>query len=236
VRSTPHGLSVWSGACQNLPPEAAALPILYVGPSGFGGTLINVYQPNNYQGGRNQEPFVCVPGGSEPWQVNAVPGVGRSLRKIVPATSHNVGIFTAEGNAPAGYHLNVQSGERTPLTTCNADKTGRLCPVSSGDQQNYLVTFTTGGELFGCPDVFIACTPPRSGLTFGLAPAGPDGPTGDYEDQELTFFGYAGLLGQEQANIRISPGTAAGEKRLRVTVPDGPASLQELVVRLGAPE
>jgi len=231
VTRTPRGLAVRTGDCFNLGPTM--LPILSVGPSGTGGTKINVYHPNNYYGGSNQEPFICVPGQGGQWTVEAVSGIGPSLTKPITTVEANPGMFTA-GSAPAGYHLDAVTGQTTNFAQCNSDFTGLACPVSTQGQQNFLILFTSGGELFGCPAPSIPCTPPLSGIGFALAPGSPSGPTGPYVAQSLTFFGFAGYVGQEQANVRINAGTVPGEKRLKVTAAGYPASGQQLVVKLGA--
>jgi len=232
VTRTPRGLAVRTGDCFNLGPTM--LPILSVGPSGTGGTKINVYHPNNYSGGSNQEPFICVPGQGGQWTVEAVSGVGPTISKPITTVQANPGMFTA-GSAPAGYHLDTWTGLATSFSQCNSDFSGLACPVSTHGLQNFLILFTSGGELFGCPDPYISCTPPLSGIGFSLAPGSASGPTGPYVAQSLTFFGFAGYLGQEQANVRINAGTVPGEKRVKVTAAGHPASGQQLVVKLGAP-
>ncbi|HEU4423014.1 MAG TPA: hypothetical protein VFR67_10830, partial [Pilimelia sp.] len=148
------------------------------------------------------------------------------------------GIFQGNGggsNAPAGYHLNAVTGAQTSFDDCNADPA--RCPVATTNPstgaltQNFLIAFTTGAEKFGCPTASTPCTPPFSPIEFELAPVG-----GAFVQQQVTFFGWAGFVGQEQANIRITEDTPPGEKRLKVTVPANSnlfGSDQRLVVHLG---
>jgi uncharacterized protein (TIGR03437 family) len=234
--TTPAGLSVETDSC--LPGGAKRLPILYAGPSG-NGTQINLYYPNDYFGGDNTEPFgTCGADKDAVLTVHRAPGLGADMSMIVPISPARPGIFQSGnggGNAPAGYHLNAVTGAQTSFETCNADPA--RCPVATTNpntgalEQNFLIAFTTGAEKFGCPTVSTPCTPPLSPLTFQLAPVG-----GAFVEQQVTFVGWAGFVGQEQANIRIAAGTPPGEKRLRVTVPSRLnlfGSDQRLVVNLG---
>jgi streptogrisin C len=224
---TPDGMTVSTDNCQ--PFGNHTLKIAFVGPSGFGGNQINVYYPNTYQGGRNVEPFTCDGGGPTVLTVHPKPGFGGDIRREVVMFAARPAMFMAAGGSPAGFHYNAATGDLTLISDCNANPA--RCRVATNDQQNFLIAFTTGGELYGCPDVDIPCTPPMSGLGFSLAPVG-GGPV----RQDLTFFGFAGFVGQEQANIRILPGTPAGEYRLRVESPPPlPRTDQQLVVRLGPP-
>ena len=125
------------------------------------------------------------------------------------------------------------TGAQTPLSTCNADTTGRACPVSTNGQQNFLVVFTTGAERMGCPDSAIPCTPSFGQPTFFLGTPGSPPRTG--VQQTTAFFGWAGFLGQEQANIQIAPGTPPGLNVLSSRMPSFFGnSAQVLPVRLGA--
>jgi hypothetical protein len=221
---TPGGLSVGTDSCGAV---ATNLPILFAGPSGSGGTQINVYYPNAYQGGRNVEPFSCAGFDTTRFTVRA--STGATLSTLTRLARVQAGIFTANGGGtgvPAGYHLNAVTGAQTPLTSCDADTTGRACPVSTGGVQNFLIVFTTGAEMLGCPDPTIACT-----LSFGRPAFLLNGVR-----QGLTFFGWAGFLGQEQANIQIAAGTGFGTYGLSIQGPSFfPDSGQALPVKLGRP-
>ena len=231
--STPHGLTVQSDNCGN--GLNTNLGILFAGPSGFGGTQINIYYPNAYQGGRNVEPFVCAGFDTTQFTVHATNGA--ILRKLVQIIRVRPGIFTADSSgtgAPAGYHLNAWNGRSTPITACNADLTGTLCPVATHGIQNFLVVFTTGAEMMGCPDFAVPCTLSFGSPTFYLGAPGTAAGAG--VPQGLTFFGWAGFVGQEQANVQINPGTGAGEYVLSMTVPRFFfSSRQTLRVKLGSP-
>jgi hypothetical protein len=228
---TPGGLSVRTNTC-GLNNGAGRLPILFVGPA-FGGTQINLYYPNDYVGGENTEPFgACPTPRLTELTLEPKPGFGGPIRTPVALTIARPGMFLdfSSPNTPAGYHYNPSTQAQTTFAECNADTTGTKCPVSTGGNANYLILFTGGAERFGCPDFRIACTPQLSGIAFSLAPPG-----GGFVQQPLDFFGWAGFIGQEQANVRILPDTSPGPNRLRVTVPNTfPQSTQELTVRLGA--
>jgi secreted trypsin-like serine protease len=201
VGTTPAGLSVRSSACGGL-----NLPITYAGPSGFGGTQINLYHPNDTGG----EPYgSCPASGPTTFTIDPTPGYGPDLTKNETLVDFRPALF-ADGDAPAGYHLNVVTGATAAFSSCNANPAA--CPVATGGQQNFLIVFTTGGEK-GTP-------------TFSLAPLG-----GGYTPQPLTFYGYAGFIGQEQGNVQIAGGTSGGEKRLRI---DGGS--QQLRIVLGNPD
>ncbi|GIH10856.1 hypothetical protein Rhe02_89230 [Rhizocola hellebori] len=200
VSATPAGLSVRSSACGGL-----SMPITYAGPSGFGGTQINFYVPNDF----GSEPYgSCPASGGTTFTIHPSAGYGPDLTKAETLVDFRPALFTA-GDAPAGYHLNVVTGATTSFSSCNTNPSA--CPVSTGGQQNFLIVFTTGGEK-GIP-------------TFSLAPLG-----GGYTPQPLPFYGYAGFIGQEQGNVQIAGGTSAGEKRLRI---DGGS--QQLRIVLGNP-
>ena len=232
--TTPAGLFVQTDSCA--PGGAKRLPILFTGPSGAG-TQINLYYPNDYLGDANTEPFGTCGGDKDAvLTVHRAPGLGSDMSMVVPTSPVRPGIFQSGnggGNAPAGYHLNAVTKAETQFDTCNADP-GR-CPVATRDPntgalvQNFLVAFTTGAEKLGCPTVSTPCTPPFSPIEFHLAPVG-----GAFEKQQVTFFGWAGFVGQEQANIRIVEDTPPGEKQLKVVGPNTFfGSDQRLVVRLG---
>ncbi|MFE0021122.1 hypothetical protein [Amycolatopsis sp. NPDC059021] len=234
TKSTPGGVRVSTDGCRaDLP--TFDLDILYVGPAAGGGTQLNVYYPNSYQGGRNLEPTPCTNTAPSTVTVHPSAGLGPDLRKTFQIIAVQPGIFTADSSGtgvPAGYHQNAVTGEQTPLTTCNADITGRACPVSTSGQQNFLVVFTTGAEMMGCPDNTVPCTTPFGQPTFFLGTPGSPPRTGI--PQTTAFFGWAGFLGQEQANIQLTPATPPGLNVLSVQVPSYLGhSARVLPVRLG---
>jgi len=232
TRQTPAGVFVQTDACAPGGP-VARLPILYVGPSGFGGTQLNVYYPNGYFGGRNTEPFPC-PAFERP-RITVHASNGTEVSTVIQLSRVAPGIFTADNfTAPSGYHLNAVTGAQTPISTCNADGTGRACPVSTNGVRNFLILFTTGGEMLGCPDFAVPCTPPFAGFPTQFFLAAPGSPGGSGSAQDLAFYGWAGFLGQEQANIRLTADIGAGTYSLWMRVPNFFISPQQrLAVKLG---
>jgi hypothetical protein len=102
----------------------------------------------------------------------------------------------------------------------NADPS--QCPVSTAGKQNFLA----------CPTASQPCNAARR-LTFTLT-----APGGQPVEQPLSFYGPAGFLGQEQANIQIHPQTTAGAYRLSVGLSFQNSTFrnnQRLLVRLGPP-
>ena len=105
-------------------------------------------------------------------------------------------------------------------------------PGLAAGKQNFLIAFTTGGEVFACPTASQPCNAARR-LTFSLTATG-----GQPVEQPLSFYGPAGFLGQEQANIQIHPQTTAGAYRLSVGFSFQNSTFrnnQRLLVRLGPP-
>lgn len=199
--------------------QSKKLPILYVGPDGFGGNQFNVYLPNNI----GSEPFgTCDAGGASNFTFQPKSGFGSAFTRSINTNNYSPGIFTANSSGtgtPAGFHLRATDGFLTPLTTCA--NTPSDCPVSTSGQMNYLILFTTGNEQNSCGGSgFPSCV--GSVVNFKL-----NGVT-----QTLEFNGYAGFLGQEQANVRLASGTQAGDYTLTMSLPNAPQ--QQLPIRLGA--
>jgi uncharacterized protein (TIGR03437 family) len=224
------GVSVTTDRCNGI--ETTALPILFVGPSGTG-TQINLYYPNDIGNEplgtcRTTDTFDLISVAPKPgFEANASGFVNRTVLSQ-PGVFMDFRAPASDGGVPAGFHLNAQTGKQTSFLDCNADPT--RCPVSTAGRQNFLIAFTTGGEIFACPTASQPCNAARR-LTFSLT-----APGGQPVEQPLSFYGPAGFLGQEQANIQIHPQTTAGEYRLSVGFSFQNSTFrnnQRLLVRLG---
>ena len=221
---TAGGVSVQTNACSPAVPDKR-LPILFVGPSG-GGSQINVYYPNDYNAGLEVFGTCSGAGGQETLTVTPKGGFGAPIAKTIVTVPARPALFQS-GDAPDGYHLDAVTGAATPFGVCNADPA--RCPVATSGQPSYLILQTTGAEIWSCPVPGLACNG-ASRISFRLMPAG-----GPPAEQSVEFLGYMGTLGREQANVRLAAGTAPGDYRLSVRIPDSASlpSAQELLVRLG---
>ena len=234
------GVSVTTDRCNGI--ETTALPILFVGPSGPDrpgapppGTQINFYYPNDIGNEplgtcRTTDTFDLISVVPKPgFEANASGFVNRTLL-AQPGIFMDFRAPASDGGVPAGHHLNAQTCKQTSFLDCNADP--RQCPVSTAGKQNFLIAFTTGGEVFACPTASQPCNASRR-LTFSLT-----APGGQPVEQPLSFYGPAGFLGQEQANIQIHPQTTPGAYRLSVGFSFQSSTFrnnQRLLVRLGPP-
>ena len=240
--ASPGGVSVETDECGGtLGPVGpnTRLPLLYIGPSGFGGTQINFYYPNATNPA--SEMFgTCFNGGFDRFTVRPKAGFGQPRVRDINTNSFRIGLF-ANGAAPVGYHLNAKTGAPTPfaaapgLPSCNSNP--GLCPVATNGISNFLILFTTGGESLSCPNRFQPCDA-FTRANFRLSRVNGPGQVGPPVDQRVTFYGPVGFLGQEQANVQLLTGTSSGEYRLEVQggVEVGfPVSVQRLTVHLGPP-
>ncbi|MCI0524731.1 MAG: hypothetical protein L0Y75_05655 [Acidobacteria bacterium] len=153
-------------------------------------------------------------------------GFGNEFTKLATRAPFFPGVFSVDGagaSVPSGFHLNATTGAATTFSNCNA--TPSACPVSTGGVQNYLIFYTTGGEALACrEDSDYKCSVEYNTPRFKLNGVG----------QPVIYYGDSGYLGQEQANVQIRPGTAAGTYSLTITAPPpGYASGRSLTVRLG---
>lgn len=132
-------------------------------------------------------------------------------------------IFSADGTAPAGFHLNGATGLYTPLQTCNSNPS--QCPITTNGQTNYLVLYTTGAENIQC-DSLPACmnVPERPGISF-------KNPLGTKIIVVPDFIGEV-YLGQEQWNIPIN---TLASNQYTITIVSGvrDLSVQALTVTFG---
>jgi hypothetical protein len=126
------------------------------------------------------------------------------------------------------------------LGTFGAAALMALLPLAAGSPAAAVGGAAVGGGAAGAAgaaasagaDFAIPCVPSFGQPTFFLGQ--PGSPAGTGVQQGLTFFGWAGLVGQEQANIQIAPGTPAGVSLLSIRVPNFfPNSRQLLPVKLG---
>ncbi len=200
--------------------ESKKLPILFIGTFGSGSEAYNqfsVYIPNDI----GPEPYgACqqsLPQGYlSKYVFHPAPGHGGEFFKLAGHIQQLPGIFTANSTgtgAPSGFHLNAKTGEQTTISNCNT--TPAACPVSTGGLPNYLILYLTGGEVLACNEGGEKkCSDPKNFFDvvhFRL---------NDVE-LPLLFYGYAGYLGQEQANLQIKPGAAEGNYALTVTAGGG---------------
>jgi hypothetical protein len=103
-------------------------------------------------------------------------GFDSDLTRPVTLVAAKPGIFERndDGVTPDGFHFNPGTNTYTPIADCNSG--AAACPVSTGGQPNFLVLFTTGGEVLG-----------PSGVRFELA-----APGGPFVPQPVTFYRTAG--------------------------------------------
>jgi hypothetical protein len=220
VEQTPTGAWIELENCTIDPSSSKKLPILFVGTFGIGSAAYNqfsVYVPNDV----GPEPFghcqQTLPlGYLSKYVFHPAPGFGGEFFKLAGHIRQLPGIFTANGTGtgmPGGFHLNAATGAQTTISNCNT--TPSDCPVSTRSLQNYLVLYLTGGEMLSCNEGGEKkCSDPLN--FFDVPHFRLNG-----VEQPLLFYGYAGFLGQEQANLQIKPGTEAGNYTLTVTAGGG---------------
>jgi uncharacterized protein (TIGR03437 family) len=227
VEETPGGAFIRLNNCA--PDRSFKLRILSVhtvvnGPLAY--NQFNVYVPNAL----GNEPFGACPDPDtftfENFTFHPKADFGNEFTKLATRTPFFPGIFSVDGagtSAPSGYHYNVTTGVATTFSNCNT--TPSACPVSTSGVQNYLIFYTTGGEALACNE--------NSGYKCSVEYNAPRFRLNGVE-QPVIFYGPAGFLGQEQANVQIRPGTAAGTYLLTIAAPPpGYASGRALTVRLG---
>jgi uncharacterized protein (TIGR03437 family) len=242
VETTPAGVSVEVANCTAGGPRRR-LPIFYVGASGRG-SQINVYWPNDV----GREPY----GGCTSPPLSAVFSTftvhtadGQAVAERLTTNPVLPGIFTS----PRIGHYETATGRYTSVRTCN--QRPDRCPVSTDGERNYLIVWTTGGDLRSCHvPGFHGCDSPLAPV-FHLTPV-PDeedededhGDGGDDEpgtpvDQDLTYYGpdATHAVGVTQANLHLLPHTTPGEHVLTMTLPDHPtlSPHQEIPLHLGPP-
>jgi hypothetical protein len=235
VEQTPTGAWIALDNCTVEPTTSKKLRLLFVGSFGSGPTAYNqfsVYIPNDI----GPEPFgTCqqtLPQGYlAKYVFHPAPGYGGEFFKLGGQIQHLPGIFTANGTgagAPNGFHLNATTGVATSISNCNT--TPSACPVSTAGVPNYLIFYLTGGEVLSCDESGVKkCSDPNN--FFDVPHFRLNG-----VEQPLLFYGHAGYLGQEQANLQIKPGTAAGNYTITVTGGGGcvVCPTRSLPVSLGA--
>jgi hypothetical protein len=227
VDETPGGAFIRLNNCS--PDRSFKVRILSVHTVGNGPLAYNqfiVYVPNAV----GAEPFGACPDPDaftfENFTFHPKAGFGGEFTKLATRAPFFPGIFSVDGagaNVPSGFHYNVTTGAATTFSNCNT--TPSACPVSTGGVQNYLIFYTTGGEALACNENgSYKCSVEYNAPRFRL----------NGVEQPVLYYGYAGYLGQEQANVQIRPGTAAGTYSLTITAPPpGYASSRSLTVRLG---
>jgi hypothetical protein len=196
------------------------LPILYVGPNGYGedaGTQINTYFPNPID---PDEWGWCANNGSTELLVHVGNSRGGGLmQESVSVIASHPGIF-AIGNIPDGAY--VLNGSEVPLVDCTTG--ARICPVRFNGTPASMRLLLTGAEAFLCTSCATA------GIAFELAPAG----TAVYARQTLVSLQRT-ISGVEQAIVRLSPTLPPGFYDLRVVSIAPFQSAQVLRVRFDPP-
>jgi len=228
VEETPGGAFIRLNNCA--PGRSLKVPILSVHTVGSGPLAYNqftVYVPNAIG---NESRFGACPDPDsftfENFTFHPKVGFGNEFTKLATRAPFFPGVYSVDGagvSVPKGIHLNAETGAATTFSNCNA--TPSACPVSTNGKQNYLILYTTGGEALACDERgSYKCSVEYSVPRFRL----------NGVEQPLHWYGYSGYLGQEQANVLIRPGTAAGAYSLTITAPPpGYASSRALTVRLG---
>jgi uncharacterized protein (TIGR03437 family) len=223
VDQTPDGLWV-EASCQGYT-DMVHLPILFDGWS-YGGTQINVYYPN-----LNYKPRSCADGGLSQVRVHPATGHGEVMAQDVETVPDHPGIF-AVGDAPAGDHLDGQSGAPTAtLADCNSALPADLtkCPISTNKASAMLKLYLTGADGFRCTGT--ACD--GSNLVFQLAMV-TDGTVGDWVQQDLLDL-VTDSTGVQRARVRVHGFNDAGEYRIRVRKLNGSDIPPPLTVEFGSP-
>ncbi len=219
VQHAPGGLTV-TATC-TYPAGNMLLPISFVGPSGYGGSQINVYFPNDL----GSEPFYrCANTG--PSHIKVQPAGGGAPIEMDAATvlSHP-GIFSAAG-VPSGFHVDLSTGQSTLLADC-AEKLPadpKVCRPRTEGEFARLVVLVTGAEWFVCGN---QCG--GSGLIFELAPVG-----GGYRRLTLVSL-EPDSTGVEKATLALDAYTSAGVHQLRVRFEGQPVVPPPLTIELGQP-
>ena len=229
VEETPGGAFIRLNNCA--PDRSLKVRILSVYTVGSGPLAYNqftVYVPNAIR--VEKEEYGACPDPDtftfENFTFHPKTGFGNEFTKLATRAPFFPGIFSVDGSggsAPSGFHFNATTYVATSFSNCN--NTPSACPVSTGGVQNYLILYTTGGEALACDETSsYKCSVEYNAPRFRL----------NGVEQLVEYYGDSGYLGQEQANVRIKSGTAAGTYSLTITAPPpGYASSRALTVRLG---
>jgi hypothetical protein len=181
---------------------------------------VNLYLPNHV----GSEPFGgCDDLSWNHWSIKPKAGFGSPFMSFNPTGNYLPGLFTENQGGtgvPAGFHINAKTGEWTRLVNC--EKAPAQCPISTGGEMNFIILYVTGGEGLSCISE-LTCQGSVQRFIIGTV------------DQTLLYGAYAGYLGQEQINLRLSPATPVGKSTLTVMVSGSPTEQRDLTITLGAP-
>lgn len=214
--TTPNGAWIELSNCQTTPSEVSKkLPIVGIFNIGSGAqSQVNVYIPNHLG---SESPFGSCQSGmgaDNKFKAHWVDGTEVSITVSGDGIGDFPGIFTVNSTGtgtPNGFHYNATTATFTTLSNCASAP--NVCPVSTGGVMNFLIVYTTGGEALSCQNG----TPVRcDGIVgFGLPIFRFNSRTSPI-NLTVTFYGYAGFIGQEQANIPLPVGIGAGTYNLSV--------------------
>ena len=220
----PGGLAVWA-TCAGAD-DIIALPMLYVGPA-YEGTQMNLYVPN----ATGPEPFgTCANFGPRHIWVQPAAGRGPVIERDVTVVAAHPGVFISpSGSEPSGHHIDGLTGAVTPLSQCAAmlPANPSVCRSSTLGEAGQLVLHLTGSEWFVCNP----CN--GTALMVELARV-TNGVVGAYMPLFLGSL-LRSSTGVETATVYLSPGTPAGEYRLRVRFNGQPVIPPPLTIELGQP-